>query len=163
MQESDFSRVLVSSIKARGGFAERMPDPSFAELKRGAPKRPYDLYYVYGGKTVHVEAKFLKGGYQAFNLGRVEDHQYDNLLRVAKNSSPRCALVAVGVWEARVTYDAFFFTAGLLFELKKTQKSIDKKALLRLRDAGWAVPISRQDIDVDRIEVSVICERQQLL
>ncbi len=163
MQESDFTRVIVASVKSRGGFAEKMPDPSFAELKRGAPKRPYDLYYVYRGETVHVEAKFLKGGYQAFNLKRVEDHQYDNLLTISKNSSPMQALVAVAIWESRITYDAFFFTINVLDELRREVKSINKKKLLSLKEAGWALPVAKQDLDIDSIQEHVICERHQLL
>jgi len=162
MDESNFSRIIVSSIKDLGGFAQKMPDPGWAEVARGAPKRPYDLYYVYERRTVHVESKFLKGGYQAFNLKRVEDHQYANLLLISKNADPLDAIVAVGVWEPRKIFDAFFFTIQLLDELRGEMTSINKKTLLALRDAGFALSVKKDSISVDSIREVTLCRRDQI-
>ena len=162
MEESDFSRILVSSAKDMGGFAQKMPDPGWAEVARGAPKRPYDLYFAYRGRTTHVESKFLKGGYQAFNLKRVEDHQYDNLLLISKNTDPLDAIVAVAVWEPRKIFDAFFFTIQLLDELRKEMTSINKKTLLSLKDAGYALGIKKDSIPIDSIREVTLCRRDQI-
>jgi penicillin-binding protein-related factor A (putative recombinase) len=161
MEESDFSRVIVSSVKDLGGFAFKMPDPSYQEIMRGAPKRPYDLYYVLGGITVHVEAKFLKG-YQAFSLKRVEDHQYENLLSVSKNTEPLNAIVAIAIWEPRRTYDAFFFTIDLLNELRLKMKSINKKTMLALKDAGRALEIKKNALDVSKIRDLTISRSEEI-
>jgi hypothetical protein len=161
MEESDFSRVIVSSVKDFGGFATKMPDPSWAEVARGAPKRPYDLYYVWGGDTTHVETKFLKG-YQAFNLKRVEDHQYANLLTISRNAPSLNAIVAVAIWEPRITYDAFFFTIDLLDELRQKITSINKKTLLSLRETGKFLEIKKNSLDVSKIRGKTICRSEEI-
>jgi penicillin-binding protein-related factor A (putative recombinase) len=162
MDEIDFNRIIVSSVKDLGGFAQKMPDPSRAEVARGAPKRPYDLYFAYKGRTTHIESKFLKIGYQAFNLKRIEDHQYDNLILISKNTDPFDAIVAVAVWEPRKIFDAFFFTIQLLDELRKKMTSINKKTLLALKDAGYALSIKKDMISIDSIREVTLCRSDQI-
>lgn len=166
MQEKDFTTLVCKSVTTRGGFAHKMPDPPFSEIMRGAPRRPYDLFYVLLGKSVHLEAKFLKG-YDRFALDRVEDHQYDNLMRVKDNAALAPAgvilsVVAVAVWEPRKIYDVFFFDISLLSSLRMKTKSLSKKTMLGLKALGSCLTIQHSDIDIDRVSEVLIWSEDQL-
>jgi hypothetical protein len=166
MHEKDFVATMCSSIRARGGFGQKMPDPSYQELMRGAPPRPYDMYYVLLGQCVHLEAKFLPG-YQCFALDKVEDHQYENLLRIKLNASlapPGSieAIVAVAVWEPRKIYDIFFFDILLLSRLRDEMKSIKKKELLALKALNKCLTVSKDDIKMENVSEVLICDRSEI-
>lgn len=166
MHEKDFTTTLSKAVKARGGFCNKMPDPGFAELKRGAPPRPYDLYYVLLGRCVHLEAKFLPG-YGCFALDRVEDHQYDSLLKIKLNAAlapPGVieSVVAVAIWEPRKVYDVFFFDIQLLSNLRDSMKSISKKTLLALKTLGRCLTVEKDDIHIENLSEVLLWDRQQL-
>jgi hypothetical protein len=166
MHEKDFVATMCSSIRSRGGFEHKMQDPTYQELMRGASLRPYDMYYVLLGQCVHLEAKFLPG-YQCFALDRVEDHQYENLLKIKLQSTlapPGAieAIVAVAVWEPHKVYDVFFFDILLLSRLRDEMKSIKKKELLALKTLGRCLTVSKNDIKMEDVSEVLICDQSEI-
>ena len=138
MLEKDLNHDLVTLFKSQG-WGWKIPDPDQRAMSSGG-KRPFDgLAFFEGIGAFYFESKLIKNKLQAFNLSRVEDHQYENLLTL-RSLGAETAII-LGFWVPRKDYYFFVFDPLFLFELRNSRKSILAKELLIYRELGACIDL----------------------
>lgn len=140
MNETSLNTCIQDSFK-RLWWSKKIPDP---QAGRGV-QLPFDGIATANGLPFYWEAKIQKE-YKAFNLSRVEDHQWENLLTIDKQLIvSHYTLIILGVWISRKSFRVFFFDTNYLWELKQRGiKSIKKNELLDLVDSSSFLEIKSE-------------------
>lgn len=81
MREAVASREIVRSLKARGAWALKIPDPGLGEIKSGAARRPFDILFISPRGSGGIEVKQIKK-WKPFGIKEVEEHQIEHLEKV---------------------------------------------------------------------------------
>lgn len=125
------------------GFSHKLPDPQGMEATHAA-KRPFDGFARFQGWDFYFESKLIKNKFSAFDLDRVEPHQWENLLKLKRLGAT--AAITLGVWIPRKDYKLFVFDPELLYNMR--DKSILGKQLVALDQAGLAISLRLKDLDL---------------
>jgi len=166
MVEIDLNRILVSSIKRSGGWAHKIRDPGFMEIKKGVGKNPYDIFGTTStGRGIHLEAKLIKPDTQvllsSFPFSKIEDHQIENLTTLCnirkRNGTDQILAYPIGYWRSRTLFIVFFFDADYIHSLIKGGKlSLKGKEMMELYDQGRYLSIHKKQLDAKKIASVII-------
>lgn len=138
MLEKDFNHDVVSLFN-KWGWAYKIPDPS-QDAAVSSSKRPFDGFAFFKDEgSFFFESKLDKNKLQAFSLSRVEDHQYENLLKLKELGA--ITAVLLGFWIPRKDYFFFAFDPLFLFNLKASRKSILAKELIWYKDNDFTIDL----------------------
>ena len=136
MFEKDLNHDLVSLFN-REGWSWKIPDPDQRAMSSGG-KRPFDgVAFFKDIGAYYFESKLIKNKLQAFSLDRIEEHQYENLLRL-RSLGAETALI-LGFWASRKDYWFMCFDPLFLSELRLRKKSILAKELQTYIDKGYTI------------------------
>jgi penicillin-binding protein-related factor A (putative recombinase) len=133
MLEKDLNRDLVRLFKDHG-WAYKIPDPP-ASIALTASPRPFDGLAAFKGFDFFFESKLIKNKISAFSIARIEDHQFENLLKL-RDLEKETAII-LGIWIARKSYQILIFDTHFLYTLGN--KSILKKQLECYIAEGYAI------------------------
>lgn len=167
MVEADLNTILVRSINTLGGKAEKLVDPSYADLMRGARKVPYDYYGTLpDGRPIHSESKLVKPQtttqmLSSFSFKKIEDHQFENLNAQAsirnRNNRDTVLLYSIGYWKSRKYFIVFFFDVDYIRKLKAEGKtSFTGKEMQEFYDKGLYLEIKKKHLDFNKIDDVII-------
>jgi len=167
--ESDLNWLIVKSINASGGFAEKLKDPSYSELMRGARKVAYDYFgTLNNGQSIDGESKLIKPStttqlLSSFAFSKIEDHQIANLSKqvdIRERTQNNAIIVySIGYWIPRKLKIVFFFDAKFIHDLINTKKtSISGKEMMKFYDEGKYLTIMSDYLPVSEIPNYIIKE-----
>lgn len=122
------------------GWAYKIPDPP-ASVALTASPRPFDGLAAFKGFDFFYESKLIKNKITAFSIARIEDHQFENLLRLREIGKETA--IILGIWIARKNYQLLVFDPHFLYILKS--KSILKKQLEDYINMGFAIDMRHTD------------------
>lgn len=91
--ESSACTIIKNSFIEQGHYLYKIPDPTGQYA--ATIKRPFDLIGRYNDKAVYIEMKY-SSKLESFNIKRIEDHQYQNLIEFKKIKNAIC-LVGLAV------------------------------------------------------------------
>ena len=151
MLEKDFNTIWNNMFKEIG-FSYKIPDPQknqFGTITDS--KRPFDIFSCAFQRNWYVENKLVKGGYYAFNFNRIEDHQWDNLEKIHKDTPSNITIFGIGFYEPRKIFDFIIIDLELAKYLKESQVSIKRKELLYLKEKGFIITIKKKRFDINLI------------
>jgi hypothetical protein len=146
LKESNLNHDIVCLFNASNAFPYKIPDAARNSVL-SASKRPFDGFARFAPPVndFWFEAKLIKNKISAFSLDRVEDHQYDSLLRIKANGG--LTAVVLGVWIPRRDYWFMCFDPDFLVNLAKTgKKSINKKELNYYCEKGYNISLKSKDL-----------------
>ena len=133
MDEKALNRDLVKLFKEHG-WAYKIPD-AMGETALHTDKRPFDGVAAFPGFDFFFESKLMKNKITAFSKSRVEDHQFENLLKL--KSMKKETGIILGLWIPRKSYRFLVFDPEFLFCLE--QKSVLKVQLDEYIRRGFAL------------------------
>jgi hypothetical protein len=144
MTERTLNHDLVSLFKDHNAFSFKISDPNQATVLN-ASKRPFDGFARFPPPVndFWFEAKLIKSKVQAFNPGRVEEHQFEALRHIKRNGG-RAAII-LGCWIPRKDYWFMVFDVDFIFGLGGV--SIKQKELLSLCEKNYSISLRSKDID----------------
>lgn len=146
-KESEFNRVISSSLSKQGGYGYKIPDTFSSSGSRS--KAPFDGFGWFGGKAVYWESKFLQDPH-AFNFERLEDHQIKYLLDAFENCSFCYALFTIGVNFGRGDIRCFAFKNEELYKIK--ERKINKQSILKKEfETLPYVKVEKGQVDIKRL------------
>jgi penicillin-binding protein-related factor A (putative recombinase) len=140
MFEKDLNRDLTRLFNNHG-WAHKLPDPP-ASVALAASPRPFDGFAAFRGFDFFYESKLIKNKISAFPVSRVEDHQFENLLKLRELGKETA--IILGIWIARKSYQLLIFDVYFLYTLER--KSILKKQLESYIQAGYAVDMRHTEV-----------------
>lgn len=162
MKELDLNRQIVQSIKISKGWAFKLPDPSFADIKRGAGKLPYDIYgETHDGRGLHMESKLIKPQtnslLSSFAFKEIREHQVENLTELSeirsRNKTNQLLAYSIGYWRPRSLYVVFFFDVDYIHDLMaKGVTSLKGPEMMKFYEEGRFLPVKKKTLDARRIE-----------
>jgi len=158
VKESDLNTLIAHSFNELGGWAYKIPDPQ-GMAAISSSKRPFDVIADDSQVSWKIESKFSSKGYKAFNVSRLEDHQYEGLKKLHElgniNIRP---IVAYGVWEPRKFFDVFFFSFRCFFVEKEPLaiRSVKAKKLIELKEKGYCLSKYKGLLRVDNLQSIII-------
>jgi penicillin-binding protein-related factor A (putative recombinase) len=139
MFEKDLNRDLTRLFNQHG-WAYKIPDPP-ASIALAASQRPFDGFAAFRGFDFFYESKLIKNKISAFSIARVEEHQFENLLRLRELGKETA--IILGIWIARKSYQLLLFDPQFLYTLGS--KSILKKQLEDYIAEGYAIDMRHAD------------------
>lgn len=152
MVESDFNRILGHSFS----LISHSRLSKISDGKGGAMvKNPFDFWGFYQGYPIYCESKLIKG-VKAFNLSRIEDHQYENLSfaheSLSYTGTKHYCLVPVCFYSPREMKRVLFFDFSFVeAEHNKGTVSFKQKELIKWMEAGLFLDIkSHKYLDGDK-------------
>jgi penicillin-binding protein-related factor A (putative recombinase) len=151
MKESDLNTIIKNSVQEEGWCFKISDQGGQAYIPN-----PFDLFGIFQGEPIYIESKIIKNGLYAFNLDKIEEHQYANLLQIEESIkvSHNC-LIAVGFYKQREMKIIMFFDFMYIWnEKQKGRKSFLKKELEELYSDNMYVTIGKKmigDNKYDRI------------
>jgi len=145
LKEANLNHDLISLFKNHEAMAWKIPDPNQATVLN-ASKRPFDGFARFPPPVndFWFESKLIKNKIQAFNTGRVEEHQFEALRRIKRNGG-RAAII-LGCWIPRKDYWFLVFDVDFVFGLGGV--SIKQKELLSLCEKNYNISLRAKDIDI---------------
>jgi len=138
MVESDFNRILTHTVN-------HLPRSRAHKISDGAGgkavQNPFDSFGILFGLPAYIESKYVKGLY-AFNLSRIEDHQYDNLefygRELSESGIPHYCLIPVFFYSPREMKRVLFFDFEFInSEHKKGVSSFKQKTIISWMEQGF--------------------------
>jgi len=132
MDERILNTDLVKLFKQHG-WAYKIPD-AVGETALSSEKRPFDGFAAFPNFDFFFESKLIKNKISAFAKRRVEDHQFDNLLKL--KSLRKQTGIILGIWVPRKSYQFLVFDPEFIYDLN--QKSILKAQLNEYIKQGFA-------------------------
>ena len=121
--EEELNTCLKSSLTV----GIKIPDPS--SQFNMTVRRPFDLFGVFRGLPIYIEAKFQKT-ISSFNLSRIADHQLENLLAFKKAMPCSLCWIVLGINVDKGDNRIYIFND--IFEIeerRKNKNNISKKEL----------------------------------
>lgn len=146
MKESDLNTIIGRSIR-RTEFYHKMSDES-------SDQKPFDGFGILNNKPLYVEAKLIKNGMYSFNFNKIEDHQYENLERIANSLNKSIggsfyAIYMIGFFKSRDFFRVLCFSHETIRAMKEEgKKSLKKKELEAYIDSGKYLDIKYESIDM---------------
>jgi penicillin-binding protein-related factor A (putative recombinase) len=140
MFEKDLNRDLTRLFNNHG-WAYKIPDPP-ASVALSASPRPFDGFAAFRGFDFFYESKLIKNKISAFSISRIEDHQFENLLKLRELGKETA--IILGIWIARKSYHLLIFDAYFLYTLGN--KSVLKKQLESYIQAGYAIDMQHTEV-----------------
>jgi hypothetical protein len=153
MLEKDLNRDIIHLFFTQGkSWGYKIPDPP-KQTALSSSKRPFDgmARFYPPINDFYFESKLIKNYLQAFSLNRVEEHQWDNLLRIKRIGG--LTAVILGFWIPRQDYWFMCFDPEFLFGLlRQGKKSISKKELTYYCKKGYNISLRSKDISLFKPE-----------
>jgi hypothetical protein len=149
LKEANLNHDLISLFKDHEAFSFKIPDPNQATVLN-ASKRPFDGFARFPPpiNDFWFEAKLIKNKLVAFNLGRVEDHQFEALQQIKRNGG-RVAII-LGFWIPRRDY--WFMLFDVDFVIGRERVSIKQKELLSLCEKNYNISLRSKDLSLFKPE-----------
>lgn len=124
MKETEINKIINRELRSQG-FSHKISD--YGGQFHG--ESPFDGFAVTKEGFIYWEAKYMNK-LQAFNFGKIENHQLDNMNVIRSLQSKAITIYPVGVFQPRKYFYLFLFDSKLIQYLKKSEKkSILKKEL----------------------------------
>ena len=149
MKESDLNHDIVSLFKNHEAMSWKIPDPNQATVLN-ASKRPLDGFARFPPPVndFWFESKLIKGKVKAFDLTRIEPHQFEALQHIKRNGGR--AAVILGCWIPRRDYWFIIFDVDFLFSREGV--SIKQKELFALCEKNYNISLRSKDIGLFKPE-----------
>jgi len=133
MLEKNLNRDLTRLFNEHG-WGYKIPDPPAAVALSASP-RPFDGIAAFKDFDFFFESKLTKNKISAFQVSRIEPHQFENLLKLRELGKETA--VILGIWIPRKVYQILVFDVFFLHSL--AFKSILKKEIEAYAAAGYAI------------------------
>jgi len=129
------------------GWAYKIPDPPKA-VACSSSKRPFDGIAAFKDFDFFYESKLMKNKISAFQVKRVETHQFENLLKLRELGKETAVILGIHIprkFYKILAFDVFFLHA-LAF------KSILKKEIEAYIEAGYAIDLKQpEDFEPEKL------------
>ncbi len=137
MQEKDFNTLLKNSLNEYG-YAYKISDQG-GEF--GTIAKPSDLIFFGKNSCGLIEGKLIKGIY-AFNFDRIEDIQWESLLKVSSIKKEYLGLLALYIFIPRKLKIVLFFDINFIKRYKEqNNKSFKQKDLKKFIENNLFVSV----------------------
>lgn len=125
MRESTVCTEIVNSFKAQNCWSYKIVDPTFAEIKFGTSKRPFDIITFIEEFGLAIEVKLMKK-WAKFSPTMFKEHQFWHLDQITKKGGLAYVFLNIRIKEEKIN-------RLLIFEWNKWGEVIKKTGLSKQR------------------------------